>query len=262
MFTIDLSGKTVAVTGASQGIGKAISEVFVENGANVILLSRNKNKLAVVEAGLKPASTSAQKIKYYLLDVSKPEQVEKVFKQIGHVDILINNAGVIFTSGVEDMPTDKWKELLEINLNGAMYCSKAVVKSMTEKKWGRIINISSTSGKSGEAYNSAYNASKFALIGFTQALAVEVAKHDITVNAICPGWTETKMAKDLVHDPTYSKAVNIPLEKLEEYSIYAVPIERYVEPKEVGYLALYLASDYASAIVGQAINICGGLCMH
>ena len=260
MLTIDLKGKTVAITGASQGIGKTISEVFVENGAKVILLSRNKTKLEenmkkFVRASLAPAQ-------YYVLDVSNSDAVEKIFKETGNIDILINNAGIYFTSPVIDMDIKKWQELLNINLNGALYCSKAVLPKMKKNNWGRIINISSISGKTGEAFSSAYNASKFGLIGFTQALALEVARDNITVNAICPGWTETKMAKDIVHDETYAKLTGMPLEKLEEYSIEAVPIGRYVQPKEVAYLALYLASDYASAITGQSINICGGLCMH
>lgn len=265
MFKIDLSNKTVAITGASQGIGKAISEVFLENGAKVILLSRNESKLANnvnelnVRAGLVPAQKSAQ---YYVLDVSKPDDVESIFKQIGSVDILINNAGVYFTSDVQNMNENKWQELLDINLSGAMYCTKNVLGGMKKNKWGRIINISSVSGKSGDKYGSAYCASKFGLIGFTQSLAQEVARENITANCICPGWTKTKMAKDIVHDEKYARLTGMPLEKLEEYSIEAVPIGRYVQPSEVAHLALYLASDYASAITGQSINICGGICMH
>ena len=248
MFNIDLTDKTVAVTGASQGIGKSISEIFAENSASVILLSRNKSKL---EKNTKELISKGYKAKYFVLDVSQNNEVEKVFKEIGSVDILINNAGIYFTSSVQDMDIKKWKELLDINLDGAMFCSKAVIESMTKKKAGRIINISSVSGKFGDAYSSAYCASKFALIGFTQSLANEVARYKITANCICPGWVETKMAEGILHD-----------EELKTNSLEAVPIGRYVQPKEIGYLALYLASDYASAITGQAINICGGLCMH
>ena len=260
MFTINLSGKTVAITGASQGIGKAMAYVFAECGANLILLSRNEHKLKDVEAGLKPAST--QNIKYHVLDVSNPDAVEKTFKEIGNIDILINNAGIYFTSPVIDMDIKKWQELLSINLNGALYCSKAVLPKMKKNKWGRIINISSVCGKFGYAYESAYTASKFGLIGFTQSLAQEVAKFGLTANCICPGWVETKMAETVLHDENYAKLYNIPLEELKITSLQAVPIERYIQPNEVAYLALYLASNYASAITGQAINIDGGLCMH
>ncbi len=254
MFTIDFTGKVVAITGASQGIGKGIAEVFSESNASLILLSRNKEKLII----------NSQKLnaKYYILDVSKPSDVEKVFKEIGHVDILINNAGVYFTSSVAEMDIKQWKELLDINLNGAMYCSKAVLNSMTKNKSGRIINISSVSGKFGEAYSSAYNASKFGLIGFTQALAQEVAKYNITANAICPGWVKTQMAEDILKDEKYASLHGIPVHELKKVNIEAVPIGRYVHPKEVGYLTLYLASSYADAITGQSINICGGICMH
>ncbi len=254
MFSIDLKGKTVAITGASQGIGKAIAEVFAESGANLILLSRNEEKLK--------ANSQKLKAEYHILDVSNQEQVKKIFNEIESVDILVNNAGIFFTSSVIDMDTSKWKELLDINLNGAMYCTKAVLPKMTNNKYGKIINISSTSGKHGEAFSSAYNASKFALIGFTQAVALEAARSNITVNAICPGWTETQMAEDILHDEKYASLTGIPKEELKMTSLEAVPIGRYVHPKEVGYLALYLASEYANAITGQSINICGGLCMH
>ena len=259
MFSIDLTGKTVAITGASQGIGKAIAEVFASCGASVLLLSRNKTKLEENTKQIKEKNGNA---KYFVLDVSKNEQVEKLFNEIGSVDILINNAGIHFTSPLLEMDLAKWKELLDINLNGAMYCTKAALSSMIKKKLGRIINISSVSGKFGEPFSSAYNASKFALIGFTQAISQEVARNNITVNAICPGWVETKMAEDILKDEKFASLHGIPIHELKETSIQAVPIGRYVHPKEVGYLALYLASDYASAITGQSINICGGVCMH
>ena len=134
MFQIDLTGKTVAITGASQGIGQAIAEVFSESGASVILLSRNKSKL---EENIKKIKNA----KYFVLDVSKPEDVNKVFNQIDRIDILINNAGVHFNDTIEDTDINKWKELLEVNLNGAFYCSKAVTGKMKKNKFGRIINI-------------------------------------------------------------------------------------------------------------------------
>ena len=255
MFNINLSNKTVAITGASQGIGKAIAEVFVESGASVILLARNKTKLEENTKKLKNA-------KYFLLDVSSPENVDEVFSQIEHIDVLINNAGIHFNDTIADTEISKWKELMDINLNGAFYCSKTVVKKMLKQKSGRIINISSICGKIGYAFSGAYNASKFALIGLTQSLAQEVARENITANCICPGWTETEMAKEILHDEKYAKYHNIPFKELKTTSLEAVPIGRYVHPIEVGYLALYLASDYASAITGQSINLCGGLCMH
>lgn len=254
MLNIDLKGKTVAITGASQGIGKAIAEVFAECNAKVILLSRNENKLK--------ANSQKLKAKYFILDVSKQEDVEKVFKEIGHVDILINNAGIHLNETIADTDITKWKELMEINLNGALYCSKAVIQTMIKNKSGRIINIASVCGKVGYPFSGAYNASKFALIGLTQTLSQEVARDNITVNAICPGWTETQMAEEVLSDPKYAEYHQIPFEKLKTSSLEAVPIGRYVHPREVAYLALYLASDYSSAITGQAINICGGLVMH
>ena len=254
MLNIDLKGKTAVITGASRGIGKAIAEVFAEAGASLILLSRNESQLSAISYQLSA--------KYFVLDVSNPEEVEKTFSKIDSIDILINNAGVHFTSSIKDMDIEKWKELLEINLHGAMYCSKFALPKMLSKKWGRIINIASTSGKYGEAYSSAYSSSKFALIGLTQSLANEVAREGITVNAVCPGWTETAMAEGILHDDTYARLSGISIDKLKEYSLEAVPIGRYVSPYEVACLTAFLANNHASAITGQAINICGGLCMH
>ena len=255
MFAIDLRGKTAVITGASQGIGKAIAEVFTENGASVILLARNKSKL---EENIKKLIHA----KYFVLDVSSQENVEKVFNEIGHVDILINNAGILLSETIENTDILKWKELMDTNLNGALYCSKSVINNMIKNKYGRIINISSVCGKVGYPFSGAYNVSKFGLIGLTQTLAQEVARDNITVNAICPGWTETQMAEEALSNPKYADYYQIPYEKFKTSSLEAVPIGRYVHPKEVAYLALYLASDYASAITGQAINICGGLVMH
>lgn len=255
MFTINLTGKIVAITGASQGIGQALAEVFSESGASVILLSRNKSKLEENVKRIKNAT-------YKILDVANPENVKTVFDEIKHIDVLVNNAGILINETIENTDIDKWNEVLNTNLNGAFYCSKAVVGKMRKNKSGRIINISSICGKVGYSFSGAYNASKFAMVGLTQTLAQEVAGDNITVNAICPGWTETQMAEDALHDAKYAKHYDIPLDKFKTSSIEAVPIGRYVHPKEVGYLALYLASDYASAITGQSINICGGLCMH
>ncbi len=255
MFTINLTGKTVAITGASQGIGQAIAEVFSESGASVILLSRNKSKL---EENVKRIKNAIFKI----LDVSSFENVKAVFDEINHVDILVNNAGVHINDTIEDIDVNKWNEVIDINLNGAFYSSKAAIGKMRKNKSGRVINIASICGKIGYSFSGAYNASKFAMVGLTQTLAQEVARENITVNAICPGWTETAMAEEILHDAKYAKYHEIPFDELKTSCIEAVPIGRYVHPKEVGYLALYLASDYASAITGQSINICGGLCMH
>ena len=250
MFTIDLTGKTVVITGASQGIGSAIAQEFASSNASLILLSRNETKLSELSKQLSA--------KYYILDISNESEVKKVFNKIEKIDILINNAGIYFTSPVADIDTNDWKKLLDTNLNGVMYCTRSVLPTMIKNSFGRIINISSISGKHGDAYC----ASKFALIGFTQSLSQETARNNITANCICPGWVETKMAEDILHDEKYAKLIGIDREELKVSSLEAVPIGRYVHPKEVAYLALYLASSYASAITGQSINIDGGLCMH
>jgi NAD(P)-dependent dehydrogenase (short-subunit alcohol dehydrogenase family) len=254
MFNIDLKDKVTVITGASQGIGKAIAEVFAGAGSSLILLSRNKAKLE--------ENAKKLKAKYHILDVSKSDDVEKIFSQIENIDILINNAGIHFTSPVENMDVRKWKELLDINLNGVMYCSKAAINNMMKNKKGRIINIASISGKVGDAYGSAYSASKFGVIGFTQSLAQEAAKYNITVNAVCPGWVETEMAEEILRDKEYARLHNMKIDELKKTSLEAVPIGRYIQPSEIAYLTLFLTSNYADAITGQSINIDGGVYMH
>lgn len=259
MLKIDLSNKTAVITGASQGIGYSIAEALGDCGASLILLSRNKEKL---KANIKNLSKKGIDAKYFILDVSNTKDIESIFSQIEKIDILINNAGIYFSSSILDIDINKWNELININLTGAMNCSKAALKKMIKNNSGRIINISSVSGKFGDPFSSAYSASKFALIGFTQSLANEFSRKNITANCICPGWVETEMAENIFKDSKYAELTGIPLEKLKEYSLESVPIGRYIYPEEVGALAAYLASNFASGITGQAINICGGICTH
>lgn len=254
MAEISLKNKTAVITGASRGIGEATARAFANCGANVILISRNKEKLSKL--------TSEINAKYITADFSNHNEIESAFEQIKDIDILVNNAGIYFTSEVINMDTSKWKNLLNINLLGSIYATKCALKKMFNKNYGRIIQISSISGKHGDSFGSAYSASKFGLIGFNQSLSQEVAEHNITANCICPGWVETDMAESIFKDPKYAELTGMPFEHLKEYSLEAVPIGRYIQPEEVANLATFLASDFASGINGQAINIDGGLCMH
>jgi ketoreductase len=133
---------------------------------------------------------------------------------------------------------------------------------MVERGWGRIINISSISGKTAEIWGSAYSASKFGMIGLTQALALEVARHNITVNAVCPGWVLTEMATEQLQDPQYCELTGSDPKDAIANAAYSVPQQRMIEPEEVAALVAFLASDRARGITGQAINICGGLSLH
>lgn len=250
MLKLDLTGKTVVITGASQGIGASISEVFANSGASLVLISRNENRLSALSKRLSA--------KYFAANVSNESDINKVFANIDKVDVLVNNAGIHFSSKVEDITFESMSNLFETNLTGAMFCSREAVKKMSQNKSGRIINISSTSGKLGKPFSSAYASSKAALIGFTQSLANEVARKQITVNAICPWMTETEMIEKIFSNAKYAEVKGLSFSNVKEEAVKLTPIKRFIQPEEVAHLALYLASDLASGITGQSISISGG----
>lgn len=158
-----------------------------------------------------------------------------------------------------DDPAITWRKTLDINLTAPFELIRAVVPSMIEKRWGRIINVSSVSGLKAEVYGTSYSASKFGLIGLTQALALELARHNITVNAVCPGWVNTQMAVEQITDPGWCKLHEIPVSESMDIARMSVPQGRFIEPEEVAHLVAFLLNDNARGITGQSINICGGL---
>lgn len=158
-----------------------------------------------------------------------------------------------------DDPAITWRKTLDINLTAPFELIRAVVPSMIEKRWGRIINVSSVSGLKAEVYGTSYSASKFGLIGLTQALALELARHNITVNAVCPGWVNTQMAVEQITDPGWCKLHEIPVSESMDIARMSVPQGRFIEPEEVAHLVAFLLNEHARGITGQSINICGGL---
>ena len=261
--SFNLNGRAALVTGASRGIGRAIALSLAANGASLAILARNLESLHFVTDEIRALGS---KCIADAVDVSRESDLEKfiarAISEFGSIDILVNNAGVYATSGVEQQSMDEWRSVLEINLTAAAFASKCVLPAMISGEWGRIINISSISGKSGEPFGAAYSASKFALIGLTESLALEVARHGITVNAVCPGWVKTKMALDQLQDPTWCELNAIDEEQSVEIARLSVPQMRFIEPEEVADLVSFLCSESARGITGQAINICGGLSIH
>jgi len=251
------------VTGASRGIGQAIAIELGKAGASLALVSRNAAALAQVSAQIE---NDGGKCICNAFDVSAEDVLEafidRVGAELGGVDILVNNAGIYETSRFADQSLPSWRRLLEINITAAMRASKSVLPLMLEKQWGRIISISSISGKTGEPYGSAYSASKFALIGMSQSLALEVAPFGITVNAVCPGWVDTRMAAEQLHDEQWCNLNKISVNDSLAIAKLSVPQNRLIEPEEVAGLVAYLCTDQARGITGQAINICGGLSLH
>jgi NAD(P)-dependent dehydrogenase (short-subunit alcohol dehydrogenase family) len=259
-----LSNRVVLVTGASRGIGKAIALELAEQGATLAIISRNLT--ALVETQIEIEKRSNRSCLTYACDVSESDTLEGVIQEVqdahGALDIIVNNAGIFSAQALVAHDLQDWRNVLEVNLTAAMRASKAALPLMIERKWGRIINISSISGKSGEPYGAAYSASKFGMIGMTQSLALEVAKDGITVNAVCPGWVDTDMARSQLNDEEWCKLNNIEPSHSLEIARLSVPQQRFIEPNEVANLVSYLCSNFARGITGQAINICGGLSLH
>ena len=233
-------------------------------GATVAIVSRSLEALSQTQAEVEALTGKA--CPTYTCDVGEPETLESTIQSIqslyGRLDIVVNNAGTFSATALVSQDLASWRHILEVNLTAAMRASKAALPLMIERKWGRIVNISSISGKSGEPYGAAYSASKFGMIGMTQSLALEVAREGITVNAVCPGWVDTDMARDQLNDEEWCRLNNMERQHSLENARLSVPQERFIEPSEVANLVAYLCSESARGITGQAINICGGLSLH
>ena len=258
-------GKRVLLTGASRGIGRACSIAFASLGADLVLLSKNAQNLAALQKELEPLSSGPTAL-FEAVDLADAEALNASLKRIKDkldgVDILINNAGIYITEAVAEHSLANWQRTMDTNLTSAMLLSSQLVSGMVERQWGRIINISSMSGRSGEAYGAAYSASKFALIGLTQSLALEVAAAGVTVNAICPGWVATEMAFEQLNDPRWCELNHLEVAQSVDVAKFSVPQQRLIEASEIADLVVYLATDAARGITGQSINICGGLSIH
>lgn len=257
--------KTALITGAGRGIGLAIAKLFCQCGIkHLILTGRNQTRLAAAAKDLYIYEDC--QITIELLDLSVLEAVastlDAIKQKVGTVDILINNAGVYQTAQVAGHALNTWQKILDINLTGSMLLTSAFLPGMLSQNWGRIVNVSSISGKSAEAYGAAYSASKFALLGLTQSTALESARNGVTVNAVCPGWVATDMAFEQIDDPDWQSLNGLPAQDAQEFTRLSVPQERFIEPSEVASLVAYLCTNEARGITGQAINVCGGLSLH
>lgn len=244
-------GKSVIVTGAGQGMGKSIAAAFAAQGFGV-LLSDIRIEAAQAAAGdIRKETPSGGKVVAAGGDVRKAGDVAAMVdlcaRELGSVDILVNNAGILFPTAVENISEDEWDTMMDINVKGVFLCTKAVLPLMKENKYGRIINMSSSAGRSTSTLGGAhYTASKAAVLGFTRHCAREFAGYNITVNAVCPGLIDTEMVRQ-----------NVTPERLQRY-IDIFPIHRLGTPEEVASLVLFLASDEAAYITGASLDINGG----
>ncbi len=243
-------GRVAIVTGSARGIGRAIAEKLASLGANVVIADMLDELAATTAEEISQAS--GKKMVATKVNVtdgkSSGEMIDKALSEFGRVDILVNNAGITRDTLILRMEENDWDAVLNVNLKGAFNCSKAVLRQMMKQRYGRIVNISSVSGQAGQAGQTNYSASKAGLIGFTKALAREVASRQITVNAVAPGFIPTSLTNDLSDD-------------LKKSILGATPIGRMGKPEEIAAAVAFLASEEAAYITGHVLAVDGGMAM-
>jgi 3-oxoacyl-[acyl-carrier protein] reductase len=245
----NLQGRIALVTGASQGIGRAVALELARQGATVALAARNEAKLADVAAEIAAAGGQAAA---FALDVGSEESIKTAAKtildQYGKVEILVNNAGITRDDLAMKMKRADWDDVLSTNLTGAFLLTQALMRPMMKNRWGRIVNITSVVGRTGQTGQVNYAASKAGMIGMTRSLARELASRGITVNAVAPGYIETAMTHVLSED-------------LRNQMLASIPLARAGSDQDIASAVAFLASDAASYITGHVLDVNGGMFM-
>lgn len=243
-----LQGKTAIVTGAARGIGKGIAARFLAEGATVVLCDRDKTEVALAANSVDPGGSNTLGA---CADVTQKRDVEAVveetLRRFGKVDILVNNAGIFKQELLVDMKEEDWDSMFGVNVKGYFLFSQAVGKVMMRQRSGRIINVSSCSGKKADLKQSAYNASKAAILGLNRVLALEIGPYGVNVNAICPGATDTEMIrKTFLTSPA-----------IEQEWINKTALKRLCKPDDVAKVAVFLSCDLSDHITGEALIVSG-----
>jgi 3-oxoacyl-[acyl-carrier protein] reductase len=242
-----MKGRVAFVTGASQGIGRACAETLAAAGAVVVAGARQQDKLVELVEAIRSRGGRAEAVS---LDVSSAESIRAAFRaaaeRAGPVEILVNNAGITRDGLAMRMSLQNWDDVLHTNLTGAFLCIQAVLPAMVKARWGRIVNVSSVVGQSGNLGQANYSASKAGLVGLTKSLALELAARNITVNAVAPGFIDTAMTIGLD-------------EKVKERILEGIPLKRIGAAEDVAYAVGFLASDEAGYITGHVLNVNGGM---
>ena len=261
---MSLAGKTALVTGSTSGIGLGIAKALARDGANLVLNGLgDPHEIETLRATL--AATHGVKVIYSNADMSKANSIEAMMKaaqaQFGGVDILVNNAGIQHVAPVEEFPLDKWDAIIAINLSAAFHTTRLAVPYMKRKQWGRVINIASAHALVASPFKSAYVAAKHGIAGFTKTIALEVAEHGITVNAVCPGYVLTPLVEKQI--PDTAKARGITEDQVRRDVLLASqPTKKFVTVEEIAAVTLFLCGADAASITGAALPVEGGWTAH
>lgn len=253
-----LKDKVAIVTGGGSGIGRAIALSFASEGASVVVAARTLSRLEETVGEIERAGGTAAAVRTDVSDEAMVRSmVETTIGRYGRVDVLVNNSGISGpTANVADMELDAWNEVLAVNLTGAMLCAREVLKDMTSRRSGSIVNISSGAGRSGFPMRSPYSVSKWGIEGLTRTLALEAGRNDIRVNCIAPGFvTGERMEKVMT---ARAEATGLNYEDLVKKAASGYALKRPVTPEEVAAVAVFLASDESAGITGQTVGVDAG----
>jgi 3-hydroxybutyrate dehydrogenase len=256
----NLKGQAAIVTGSTSGIGKALAQALATEGVDVVL--NGFGEAAAIEA--ERAAIEAEhgvKVRYHGADMTKPAEIADMVAfaktEFGRLDILINNAGVQHVSPIEDFPTDKWDQIIAINLTSAFHATRAAVPIMKAQKHGRIVNIASAHGLVASPFKAAYVAAKHGILGLTKTVALEVAEAGITCNAICPGYVKTPLVESQIADQAKARNMS-PDQVMRDVILAAQPTKQFVTFDQLAGLLLYLVSDMGASANGAALSVDGG----
>jgi 3-hydroxybutyrate dehydrogenase len=255
-----LNGKTALVTGSTSGIGLGIARAYAAQGANIVLNGFG-DAAAIETIRAQLASDHGVTVRYDGADMSNPDAIVSMMGNaieiFGGIDILVNNAGVQHVAPIDEFPVARWDQILAINLTASFHTIRLALPRMKAKKWGRVVNVASAHALVASPYKSAYVAAKHGIAGLTKTVALEVAQHGITMNAICPGYVWTPLVEKQI--PDTAKARGLTEEQvINDVLLHAQPTKKFVQVDEIASLAVFLASEAAASVTGAIIPVDGG----